>query len=433
MEPQPAHPGRRFDLLATTRGRRVLFAALYFSEGAPIGYVWWALPTRLREAGVPIEQITAFSALLTIPWTLKFLWAPLVDSLRPRRLGLRAWIIGAQIAMGLTLIPVAQIPLREGYDLLLGLLLVHAVCAATQDVSVDALAVASIPAPERGAMTGVMQIGMLLGRAAFGGAALALERRLGGGTVLYLLVAAVWSSTFLVAFGARGAAGAGSSGALGARFRQFRATFRGVFRMPQTWMGFAIACVAGAGMEATGTVAGPLLVDQGFSREAIGQFFAMPAVLCMATGALVGGRLSDRLRRDGALAAAIGLLAAAVSGVGVVAGLGPGAETGLLVALGVAYVFFGAFTAASYALYMELTNPSLGGTQFSAFMGAVNLCSVWSAWVVGQLVARFDYALALPAMAALSLLALPLLAVLRSRRARWSGASGGVVGEGERA
>jgi predicted MFS family arabinose efflux permease len=70
---------------------------------------------------------------------------------------------------------------------------------------------------------------------------------------------------------------------------------------------------------------------------------------------------------------------------------------------------------------MELTEPSLGGTQFSAFMGAVNLCSVWSAWVVGRLVARFDYGLALPAMAAISLLALPLLAVLHARRERWTG------------
>lgn len=68
---------------------------------------------------------------------------------------------------------------------------------------------------------------------------------------------------------------------------------------------------------------------------------------------------------------------------------------------------------------MDMTNPDLGGTQFSAFMGAVNLCSVWSAWVVGQLVARFDYGGALPAMAVLSLLALPLLVVLNAWRSRW--------------
>lgn len=431
MEPEATAARRRFDLLATTRGRRVLFAALYFSEGAPIGYVWWALPTRLRDAGVPIEQVTALSALLTIPWTLKFLWAPLIDSLRPRRLGLRAWIIGAQIAMGLSLIPVARIPIPEGYELLLGFLLVHAFCAATQDVSVDALAIASIPSGERGVTTGVMQVAMVMGRATFGGVALALERKIGGATVIYLLVAAVWSSALLVAFGAHGAAGGSASGSIAVRFQRFRSTFAGVFRMPQTWMGFAIACLAGAGMEATGTVAGPLLIDRGWSKEAVGQFFAMPAVICMATGALVGGNFSDRLRREGALAISVCLLALAVVGVGAATTLGT--DAGLLAALSVTYFCFGAFTAASYALYMELTNPALGGTQFSAFMGAVNLCSVWSAWVVGRLVARFDYSLALSAMAAASLLALPLILLLHARRARWSADWANEIREGEHA
>ena len=39
-------------MLATPGGRRLLFAALYFSEGAPIGFIWWALPTRLASGGM---------------------------------------------------------------------------------------------------------------------------------------------------------------------------------------------------------------------------------------------------------------------------------------------------------------------------------------------------------------------------------------------
>jgi MFS family permease len=428
VDPTRGPRERRAGLLATTRGRRLLFAALYFSEGAPVGYVWWALPTRLREADVPIEAVTALSATLTLPWAFKFLWAPLVDSLRSRRLDLRAWIIGAQLAMGLTLIPVAEIPLAEGYDLLLGLLLVHAICAATQDVAVDALAVATTPADERGSMSAFMQLGMLLGRAAFGGLALALERRIGAANVIYLLVGAVWSSTLLVAFGAGqgtglGAGGggdpAGGEGPLGAlaeRLRRFRASLLGMARRRETWLGFALACLAGAGMEATGTVAGPMLVDHGFERETIGRFFALPAVSCMALGAIVGGHLSDRARRDRALATAIVLLAAAVGCVGLTASMIEGPDAILLAALALAYLCYGGFTAASYALYMDLTHPALGGTQFSAFMGAVNLCSVWSAFVVGRLVADFGYPAALPTMAALSLLSLPLLAVLRGSR-----------------
>ena len=44
-------------MLSSVGRRRLLFASLYFSEGAPIGYLWWALPTKLRAAGADIEQI----------------------------------------------------------------------------------------------------------------------------------------------------------------------------------------------------------------------------------------------------------------------------------------------------------------------------------------------------------------------------------------
>jgi len=37
--------------------RRVLFALLYFNEGAPIGLIWLALPALLRSDGVPVERL----------------------------------------------------------------------------------------------------------------------------------------------------------------------------------------------------------------------------------------------------------------------------------------------------------------------------------------------------------------------------------------
>jgi len=262
-----------------------------------------------------------------------------------------------------------------------------------------------------------MQLGVLVGRAGFGGVALALERRLGAATVVYLLVASVWSSMLLVLLAVRGGAEKEMAPDARARVRAFFSTLGAVLRMPRTWLGFSIAALAGAAMEATGAVAGPLLVDRGFSKEAVGSFFALPAVACMATGALLGGRISDRGRRSVMLGLALVALAVAVSGVGVAAREGtPGSV--LLGALSLAYLLFGVFTASGYALYMDLTSPELGATQFSAYMGAVNLCGVWSAWAVGRLAGGFGYPVALPLMALASLAALPLLAGLARVRAR---------------
>jgi MFS family permease len=411
---------QRTDLLATRTGRRWLFALLYLAEGAPIGYVWWALPTRLRDAGVPIDDVTRLAALVTLPWAFKFLWAPLVDAFRPRG-GLRVWIAGAQLAMGLSLLPILWLDPLEQMGLLLAVLLVHAVSAATQDVSIDALAVATIPAGERGATTGWMQVGMLTGRALFGGVALAAERWVGAGTVVALLIGFVWlSAAVLWRVRERPAADALASPTSGAAgLADFARRLRRVLVRPATWLGLAIAGVAGAGMEATGTVAGPMLIDLGFDKAAVGRFFALPAVAAMGLGALLGGRVSDRGRRDARLAGAVGALALAVVALAGAVALDAAATPPVLfAALCAVYVLFGVYVASAYALFMDLTDPRLGGTQFSAYMSGVNLCSVWSSWAVGSIAAGWGYPTALATLAALSLGAWPLLALLRWRARR---------------
>jgi MFS family permease len=406
----------RLDLLATARRRQWLFALLYLSEGAPIGYLWWAIPTRLRAAGVPVEDVAAFGAALTIPWGLKFLWAPFVDAGRSRRFGLRPWIVGPQLLMAATLLPLAFTEdLAASYRTLYPVLLAHAFFAATQDVAIDAMAVRRIPLRERGRATAWMQAGMLGGRAVFGGAALALEGWLGAQAVVLLLVGAIAASAS-VALLARDAGALPSAASLGARVALFARRLGAVLRHEATWLGLAFAALVGAAMEATGALAGPLLVDRGFASAEVGRFFAGPTVLAMAAGVFAGGQLADRVRRTRAVVLSVTVLAAVVAAVAASASLADGGPRApLLAALALAYVAFGMVTSASYALLMDLTDPELGGTQFSAYMAAVNLCYIWSAWSAGQLAGRFDYPAALLAMVGASLAALALLPALARR------------------
>jgi len=404
----------RLGLLDTPRGRRLLFAALYASEGAPIGYLWTALPTKLRQEGVPIEEVAALASLITLPWTLKLLWAPLVDALRSRRTGLRPWIVGAQIAMAVSLLPLFALDPRAQWHAFVACLLVHATCAATQDVAIDALAVKHVPPGERGSATAWMQVGMVLGRAAFGGVALMAERRLGEDVVLAALIGAIVLSSALAWLA--GDAGRPGPSALRQRMASFLDGLRAALGRQTTWLGLGFVTLAGAGMEATSALAGPLLVDRGFDQEAIGRFFALPVVVVTVLGVLVGGRLSDRLPRVRVAGAALLAVGGSVGLVAVCAvpdGTLPPVR--LLAALAFAYLLFGVLTAASYALMMDLTDPQLGGTQFSAYMGAVNLCYVWSAASAGRLAGSLDYAQALAILAGASLLGLALLPAISRR------------------
>ena len=400
------------NLLDTSRGRKLLFAALYASEGAPIGYIWWALPTKLRDAGLPIDQVTHITALLTLPWALKFLWAPMVDTIRTPRFGLRAWIVTTQLGMGLVLLPLIGLPAGERPSLLLILLLLHAFLAATQDASVDALCIATVPDHERGSLNGWMQAGMLTSRAVFGGVALRAETIWGTDVVLAGLIGCIWFSMFLVTFFCRERDPAVHRRVDRQVMRRLAGTLKAALGSRRTALGLAFAVLGGAAFEATGAVAGPMLIDAGAAKTQVGDFYALPVVLSLGIGALVGGTLSDRMGRVRTVGGLLAGVALAVTLVAAAYRTTAGSTVPLFVAIGVLYVLIGAFTASSYALFMDLTDPRLGATQFSAFMGATNLCEVWSGLAAGRLAQRFEYAAALWVLVAVSLLALPILALL---------------------
>jgi MFS family permease len=387
----------------------MLFALLYFSEGAPIGYIWWHLPTRLRAADVPIENITALTATLVLPWTLKFLWAPLVDTLRSSRWTFRHWIMAAQAVMGLALVPLFWLDVHADFPLFAGCLLVHAVAAATQDVAIDALAISSTAASERGDMNGWMQTGMLLGRSLFGGVALIVDAWAGTGFVIGALIAAIWCSLAIVGFSRE------TPEMLARKSAGFIRTAGAALRDRTTWIMVGFALIGGAAFEAVGALAGPYLVDRGFSSAQVGGFLALPVVVAMTAGALIGGRVSDRFGRVRVVTLALIGLALATGALAGVAGL-PGSVT--LVVLAVIYLLIGFFTASSYALFMDHTRPELGATQFTTYMAATNACESWSGFTVGRLTAAQGYPPAFAVMAGLSLLGLPLLGWLRGRAVR---------------
>lgn len=391
------------------RGRIALFTALYLSEGGPIGFIWWALPTVLRTAGIELAQITALTATLVLPWMLKFLWAPLVDALRTPRWGYRAWIISAQLAMGLTLLPLIWLdPLRH-FSWWGGLLFLHAFCAATQDVAIDALAINLVPESDRGLLNGCMQSGMLVGRSVFGGGAILAISIWGKEWVIGTLIACIWLTTLALL----GAKEPDENLGFKKRINEFKIHLSTAFRRRTTWLGLAFGLTAAAGFEATGQLAGPFLIDRGVSDKTIGIFFGVAVVGVTLAGGLVGGKLSDRWGRIRSVALFLVGFVLMIVGLAasdfLLATPSPAILMGWLVAM---YFFIGLFTASSYALFMDLTDSKLGGTQFSAFMSSTNGCESWSAAAGGRIAASGGYASAFLIMSLLSLLSLPLLKLL---------------------
>src|SRR6201994_4959739 len=154
--------------------RRVLIVLLLgFSSGLPLALSGSTLLVWMREAGVDLGTIGLF-ALVGTPYTLKFLWAPLVDALHvplfTRAFGRRrGWLLFSQLLLILSIVLLALTdPARSPFAVALAALLV-ATASSTQDIVVDAFRVESLPESEQAAgmasYVAAYRIGMLVSTA----------------------------------------------------------------------------------------------------------------------------------------------------------------------------------------------------------------------------------------------------------------------------
>ena len=150
--------------------RVLIVLMLGFSSGLPLALSGSTLQIWMRESGLDLGTIGLF-ALVGTPYTLKFLWAPLVDALHvpifTRAFGRRrGWLVFSQLLLiGAILLLALTDPARSPLFVALGALLV-ATMSSTQDIVVDAFRVESLPESEQAAgmasYVAAYRIGMLV-------------------------------------------------------------------------------------------------------------------------------------------------------------------------------------------------------------------------------------------------------------------------------
>ncbi|WP_454621659.1 AmpG family muropeptide MFS transporter [Bradyrhizobium cenepequi] len=177
------------DSLAVYLQPRVLIVLMLgFSSGLPLALSGSTLQVWMREVGVDLGTI-GLLALVGTPYTLKFLWAPLVDALHvpffTRHFGRRrGWLLFSQLLLITTILLLAIAdPARSPWFAAFAALLV-ATTSSTQDIVVDAFRVESLPESEQAAgmasYVAAYRIGMLVSTA---GALFIVSGFEGGGLV----------------------------------------------------------------------------------------------------------------------------------------------------------------------------------------------------------------------------------------------------------
>jgi MFS transporter, PAT family, beta-lactamase induction signal transducer AmpG len=163
--PAPGGPVAAAHRLAAT-------LVLGFASGLPLALTGLALQAWLTMDGLDMAQI-GFLTLIGIPYTFKFLWAPLMDRVDLPLLGRRrGWVVFTQALLALALFALADISPRVALPLFAALGVGVAFISASQDIVVDAYRVDLLPARERGIGASLFVMGYRIAMILSGGVAL---------------------------------------------------------------------------------------------------------------------------------------------------------------------------------------------------------------------------------------------------------------------
>ncbi|MGH6954597.1 MAG: AmpG family muropeptide MFS transporter, partial [Alphaproteobacteria bacterium] len=290
--------------LAVYRDRRMLCIHLLgFSSGLPLLLTLSTLSAWLATLGVSKTAIGLF-ALVGLPYSLKFLWAPAMDGLKVPVLGAwlgrrRSWVVVSQLAlMGAVVALGTTDPMAEpGLTALTALLV--AFFSASQDIVVDAYRVEILDAHEQGAGAAAVQVGYRLGMLASGAGALYLAELFGWhaafATMAGLVVVGIATILANPEPSAKGAPPRPATRALEFLRGHVIAPFRDFLLRPGWFLIIVFILAFKFGDALAGIMANPFYIDIGFSLAEIASVSKIFGLIATLAGVAAGGVLVARV------------------------------------------------------------------------------------------------------------------------------------------
>jgi MFS transporter, PAT family, beta-lactamase induction signal transducer AmpG len=293
---------------------RVLIVLLLgFSSGLPLALSGSTLLVWMRESGVDLGTIGLF-ALVGTPYTLKFIWAPLVDALHvpffTRAFGRRrGWLVFSQLLLiGAVLLLALTDPARSPLFVALGALLV-ATMSSTQDIVVDAFRVESLPESEQAAgmasYVAAYRIGLLVSTAgvlflvsAFESTGIGRQAAWMWGYVAMAALVLIGTVTALAATepeqSVRAEAKTRGEAALSRVMHAAIGAFSEFLARKYAWVALAFVVLFKFTDAFSGTMTAPFVIDLGFTRNDYAAIVKGVGLIATLIGGFAGGYLARR-------------------------------------------------------------------------------------------------------------------------------------------
>ncbi|MBB5215774.1 muropeptide transporter [Parapusillimonas granuli] len=385
---------------------------LGFASGLPLALTSGTLQAWATVDNVSLQSI-GFLTLIGTAYTLKFLWAPLVDRYAPPLLGRRrGWMFLTQLLLAAGIAAMGLFSPAGNLGMLAALAVLVAFLSATQDIAFDAYSTDVLRSEERAAGAAVKVLGYRLAMIVSGGLALVLADQWLGWHNMYFLMGAfmaVCAVATVLAPEPEVVAAAPRSLAVAVvePLREFFSR-RGAVTILLLIVLYKLGDAFAGALSTTFLIRGA-----GFSVSEVGSINKVFGLAATIVGALAGGALMARLGLYRSLML-FGLLQA-VSNFGYwVLAVTPPHLYFMAVVVAVENLCGGLGTAAFVALLMGLCRQEFSATQF-ALLSA--LSAVGRTYLAGPFTPPLVESLGWPPFFVLTvLIALPGLILLRLRR-----------------
>lgn len=341
-----------------------LAALMGFAGGLPLMLTLTVLQAWLSQQGVSLATI-GMAGLVGLPYSIKFLWAPLVDRFKPLALGRRrGWLLLTQVALAASIV---LLGLQDPASNLWGVLLA-AVCvtffSATQDIVIDAYRRESLADDEQGLAASFYTYGYRLGMLLASAGGLILADVIGFNAV-YFVMAAVMAACVVVTLVAPEPAGNAPPRTLALSFvGPFVEFFTRRDDALKALLVLVFVVIYKLGDNIASHMTIPFYLELGFTNTEIGAIAKIFGTGALLSGIFFGGVVTLRLGLYRAMFV-IGFLQAASTACFVLLALAGYDRAWLATVIGFENFTVGMGSAALIAFMASLTNRQFTATQFA--------------------------------------------------------------------
>ena len=274
-----------------TSYKMLIMLVMGFASGLPLALTRTVLQAWMKTEKIDISTIGLFS-LVAVPYSLKFLWSPLIDRYVPPFLGRRrGWILIFQVALIIFISALGFSDPKVNLSLVAFFATCLAFFSASQDIAIDAYKIEVLEEEELGIGSSLNTMGYRIGMIVSGSLALILSDHIPMSKVYLLMAACLLIGVLASLFGPEPKnQPAPPKTLIDAVYKPFMEFFSrvGSFEMLifiliyKIDVAFAMAITT------------PFMMDLGFSKSDIGVVLKGAGVFATIAGTLIGGAVLSK-------------------------------------------------------------------------------------------------------------------------------------------